>query len=50
MTAKAKPTPKSAEAPECAGPDFNPRAPRLRLPLRSCDTHAHIMGPKERYE
>ena len=37
------------EAPECAGPDFNPRAPKRGLPRRSCDTHAHIMGPKARY-
>ena len=43
------PTPK-VDAPECAGPDFNPRTPKLRLPARSCDTHAHIMGPKAKYE
>jgi predicted TIM-barrel fold metal-dependent hydrolase len=36
-------------APECAPPDFNPRQPKLRLPRRSCDTHAHIMGPAARY-
>ena len=40
----------AAEAPECAGPDFNPRAPKRGLPRRSCDTHAHIMGPKARYD
>jgi 2-pyrone-4,6-dicarboxylate lactonase len=38
-----------AEAPACAGPDFNPRQPKLRLPRRSCDTHAHIMGPAAHY-
>jgi len=38
-----------ASAPACAGPDFNPRQPRVRIPTRSCDTHAHIMGPAERY-
>lgn len=38
-----------AEAPTCAGPDFNPRAPKRGLPRRSCDTHAHIMGPMARY-
>jgi 2-pyrone-4,6-dicarboxylate lactonase len=38
-----------AEAPVCAGPDPNPRKPRLTLPPRACDTHAHIMGPKARY-
>ena len=38
-----------AEAPECAGPDRNPRTPRIKFPHRACDTHAHIMGPKARY-
>ncbi|HEY7741964.1 MAG TPA: amidohydrolase family protein, partial [Burkholderiales bacterium] len=38
-----------AEAPACAGPDPSPRKPRLKLPPRACDTHAHIMGPKARY-
>ena len=40
----------AADAPACAGPDFNPRQPKLRLPRRACDTHAHIMGPASRYE
>src|SRR3990170_770072 len=40
----------TASAPACAGPDFNPRSPRLKLAPRSCDTHAHIMGPKARYK
>ena len=39
----------AAEAPTCAGPDPNPRAPKLKLPPRACDTHAHIMGPRSRY-
>jgi len=42
-------SPSRTEAPECAGPDFNPRSPRRGLPRRACDTHAHIMGPKARY-
>jgi len=44
--AKSKAVPANGEAPACAGPDFNPRAPKRGLPRRSCDTHAHIMGPK----
>jgi 2-pyrone-4,6-dicarboxylate lactonase len=40
---------KAAEAPGCAPPDFNPRQPRLRLPARACDCHAHILGPAARY-
>jgi len=39
-------SPSRTEAPECAGPDFNPRSPKRGLPRRACDTHAHIMGPK----
>jgi len=48
-TKKAVPTPPAAEAPLCAGPDFSPRAPKLRMPRNACDTHAHIMGPGDRY-
>jgi len=40
---------KAAEAPTCAPPDYNPRMPRLRLPARACDCHAHILGPKAKY-
>lgn len=39
----------AAEAPTCAPPDFNPRTPRLRIPARACDCHAHILGPKARH-
>ena len=39
----------ATEAPACVGPDFSPRAPKLRLPRHACDTHAHIMGPSARY-
>ena len=39
----------ATEAPACAPPDFNPRMPLLRLPVHACDTHAHILGPKDKY-
>ena len=44
-----KDPPPKVDAPECPGPDFNPRTPKLRMPPRACDTHAHIMGPKAKY-
>jgi 2-pyrone-4,6-dicarboxylate lactonase len=47
--AAAKAAPSATDAPACAAPDFNPRAPKMRLPRLSCDTHAHIMGPKAQY-
>lgn len=40
----------ATEVPTCAPPDFNPRMPLLRLPaVHACDTHAHILGPKDKY-
>ncbi|MGE0558675.1 MAG: amidohydrolase [Burkholderiales bacterium] len=39
----------TAAAPLCAGPDFQPRKPRLTLPSFACDTHAHVLGPAARY-
>ncbi|OGA51730.1 MAG: GntR family transcriptional regulator [Betaproteobacteria bacterium RIFCSPLOWO2_12_FULL_62_13] len=39
----------NAGAPPCAPPDFNPRKPKVALPARSCDCHAHILGPAARY-
>ncbi len=39
----------AAGAPPCAPPDFNPRKPKLTLPMLACDTHAHILGPIARY-
>jgi predicted TIM-barrel fold metal-dependent hydrolase len=41
--------PAAAQAPTCAPPDFNTRAPRLKLPPGACDCHAHILGPAARY-
>ncbi|MFO0254896.1 MAG: amidohydrolase family protein [Betaproteobacteria bacterium] len=40
----------TAAAPLCAGPDFNPRPPKFRMPALACDTHAHVMGPAARYD
>jgi predicted TIM-barrel fold metal-dependent hydrolase len=49
-TEAPKEAPKAkVDAPECAGPDFNPRTPKRSMPRRACDTHAHIMGPKARH-
>jgi 2-pyrone-4,6-dicarboxylate lactonase len=47
--AEPKQPAEKVEAPECAGPDFNPRTPKIRMPRLACDSHAHIMGPKAKY-
>lgn len=39
----------SAAAPLCAAFDPDPRRPRITLPPRACDTHAHICGPIARH-
>ena len=39
----------SPEAPLCAPFDPRPRTPRVRMPARACDTHAHICGPIEKH-
>src|SRR5207302_10789461 len=35
--------------PTIAGPDPNPRKPKLRVPTLACDCHAHVLGPQTRY-
>jgi 2-pyrone-4,6-dicarboxylate lactonase len=40
---------REAGAPPCAPPDFAPRKPRLVFPPRSCDCHAHVLGPAARH-
>jgi predicted TIM-barrel fold metal-dependent hydrolase len=32
-----------------AGPDPNPRAPKLKAPPGACDTHIHLFGPAAKY-
>lgn len=38
-----------SSTPDCPGPDRHPRAPRFKLPAGACDSHAHVIGPPERY-
>ena len=33
----------------CMPPDPNPRKPRFTPPPNSCDTHAHVFGPPEKF-
>jgi 2-pyrone-4,6-dicarboxylate lactonase len=39
----------AAEPPLCAAPDPRPHKPRLALPARACDCHAHVCGPATLY-
>ena len=48
QTAKGE-TPLMSNIPLCAAPDPTPRKPKLSIPPRACDTHAHIFGPVSRY-
>jgi len=36
-------------APLCAAPDRRPRPPHLPFPAKTCDCHAHIFGPADRF-
>lgn len=36
-------------APLCAAADASPRAPATALPPLTCDTHAHVCGPAEKF-
>jgi 2-pyrone-4,6-dicarboxylate lactonase len=39
----------AAAAPTIPGPDPDTRKPHFALPPGSCDTHAHIVGPQDKY-
>jgi len=50
MTATPSPADSElARAPLCAGPDPNPRKPRIKLPPLACDCHFHVFGPRSVY-
>jgi predicted TIM-barrel fold metal-dependent hydrolase len=34
---------------QAAAPDANPRPPRIAVPQRACDCHAHVFGSEQRY-
>lgn len=38
-----------SDAPYCSGYDPEPRKPLIHLPPLSCDCHAHICGPADKY-
>jgi predicted TIM-barrel fold metal-dependent hydrolase len=39
-----------SESPlSCPPPDPHPRSPRFTVPANSCDCHAHIIGPADKY-
>lgn len=37
------------EIPVCSPPDAELRKPRIRLPVGTVDSHAHVFGPQEKY-
>ncbi|MBN2792727.1 MAG: amidohydrolase family protein [Desulfuromonadales bacterium] len=51
MPQQPQPKPHSGhpEAPFCSAYDPNTRTPSLQLPSLSCDCHAHICGPADRF-
>ncbi|KGH28519.1 amidohydrolase family protein [Comamonas testosteroni] len=40
----------TTEAPSCAGPDRTLRSPRFAMPRGAVDTHAHVFGPRARFD
>lgn len=49
----SSPSPGSAKAAgpyaECVAHDPSPHAPRVQVPARACDVHAHVCGPRDRF-
>jgi predicted TIM-barrel fold metal-dependent hydrolase len=37
------------EPAQCAGPHFDVRPPKLKLPQNAADCHCHVFGPREQY-
>jgi 2-pyrone-4,6-dicarboxylate lactonase len=37
------------QAPTIAGPNPDPRRPRVKFPAGACDCHAHVFGPQQQY-
>jgi len=35
--------------PGCQAPDPNPRTPKITVPAKACDCHAHVFGPTDRF-
>jgi 2-pyrone-4,6-dicarboxylate lactonase len=39
----------SVYPPQCAGPQLDVRAPKLKLPPNAADCHCHVFGPRDKY-
>ena len=39
----------TTEPAQCAGPQLDVRKPKLKLPPKAADCHAHVFGPRDKY-